>query len=92
MEEDGSRCVASRLRPGHPSRGGTIVPTGNAITWTSQTILIDDSPADDYHGAEFVTILSGKNVLMRQPPTVLHLMGTSWVEEPTELILTPMSR
>ena len=70
---------------------GTPIIAGNAITWTSQTIWRDISTDLAYDGAELVTILSGQSVKMWQPPTVLHLKGVppDWVEEPTELNLSP---
>jgi hypothetical protein len=54
----------------------TPVSTGNEITWTSQTVLKDDSTDRTYHAAELVTVLSGQDVELWQPPTVLHLAGT----------------
>jgi hypothetical protein len=77
------------LQVGFDLGPATPVIAGNEITWTSQTLLKDDEPVDTYFGAEFVTVLSGQNVEMWQPRTVLHLTGTSWVEEPTELNLSP---
>jgi hypothetical protein len=74
---------------GTPPVGGMIAPTGNTLTWTSQTILVDDGGAHDHEQAEIVTIMSGQSVYMWQPRSVVHLIGPKWVEEPTEMILQP---
>ena len=74
---------------GTPPVGGTIVSTGNTLTWTSQTILVDNGGAHTHRQAEIVTILSGQSVQMMQPRSVLHLIGSNWVEEPTQMILEP---
>ena len=76
---------------GTPPLGGTTVPTGNELTWTSQTILKDNDPDNAYNAAALVTILSGQGVEMWQPRSVLHLTGIppAWVQEPTQLILQP---
>ena len=62
---------------------------GNTITWASQTILKDKDKIHLYNGANLVTILSGQSVYMWQPRSVLHLVGSDWVEEPTQLVLKP---
>jgi hypothetical protein len=62
---------------------------GNEITWTSQTVLKDEDSEDGHEAAAFVTVLSGQSVELWQPPTVQHLIGAQWVEEPTELNLSP---
>ena len=49
----------------------------------------DNDPDNAYNAAELVTILSGQGVHMWQPRSVLHLEGTNWVEEPTQLVLQP---
>jgi hypothetical protein len=77
------------LQVGFDLGPATPVIAGNEITWTSQTVLKDKSPVDDYLAAEFVTVLSGPSVELWQPPTVLHVVGASLVEEPTELNLRP---
>ena len=62
---------------------------GSDITWNTKMILKDKGQGYFYHGAELVTILSGKSVEMWQPRTVLHWTGADWVDEPTELNLRP---
>jgi hypothetical protein len=69
---------------------GTPEISGNAISWTSQTILKDDSTVDDYYAAELVSVLSGTSVEMWQSPTVLHLLGIPPREEEAELKLSPV--
>lgn len=76
---------------GTPPVGGTPVIVNDTITWTSQMVLKDKSAVHRYGGAELVTVLSGKSVEMWQPRSVLHWKGTppDWVDEPTQLNLSP---
>jgi hypothetical protein len=74
---------------GTPPLADIIVPNGNTLTWTSETILVDNGGAHTHMQAEIVTILSGQSVEMWQPRSVLHLIGAKMVEEPTEMILEP---
>jgi len=67
----------------------TPVIVGNEITWTSQTVLKDKSPVDDYLAAEFVTVLSGQSVELWQPPTVQRLIDETWVDDSNDLNLSP---
>lgn len=71
---------------------GTPDLSGNTISWTSQTILKDDSTVHDYWAAELVSVLSGEDVEMWQPPTVLHLTSTfpHGQKEENELLLKPV--
>ena len=92
MDGDDHEVLQVAFDLGTPPLGGSIVPNGNTFTWTSQTILGDDDGAHKHKEAEIVTILSGQSVEMWQPRSVLHLIGANWVEEPTELILSPLSQ
>jgi hypothetical protein len=77
------------LQVGFDLGPATPVSAGNEITWTSQTVLKDEDSDDGHYGWEFVTVLSGRDIALWQPPTVQHLIGKTWVEEPTELNLSP---
>ena len=79
-----TRCCKSPSTWAPRPWGALIVPNGNTFSWTSQTILSDDDGAHKHSEAEIVTILSGQSVEMRQPRSVLHLIGANWVEEPTQ--------
>jgi hypothetical protein len=70
---------------------GALSTTGNTVAWTSQTILKDNAQRRDYRAAAYVSVLSGQDVEMWQPATVLHLTGIppTWVKEATDFALSP---
>jgi len=87
--DDDHHVLQAAFDLGTPPVGGTINPTGNTLTWTSQSILVDNDGGHGHDPAEIVTIMSGQSVEMWQPRSVLHLIETNMVEEPTDLNLKP---
>jgi hypothetical protein len=69
---------------------GTPVLDAASISWTSNTLLKDNSKDKDYRGAELVSVLSGASVQMWHPDTVLRsLKGEGFVSVSNTVPLTP---
>jgi hypothetical protein len=68
---------------------GTPVPSGNTISWTSATLLKDNSDRYDYRGSEIVSVLSGPSANILHPDTVLRLRSGSWTPVSNTVPLTP---
>jgi hypothetical protein len=70
---------------------GTPTLNGDTISWTSSTLLKDNSDRHDYRGSEIVSVLGGPSIQMWHPDTVYRCEDDLCGEPvPNTVPLTPL--